>query len=271
MAWNNQDTATVAATAAQLANAALQGSGKKKSDERMMKYNKEQSELAYQRSLDAYHMQNEYNSPEQQMLRLSRAGLNPNLVYGNGSAANIGPTSSPSFTPPEGRFQNRAPDLSALPQLALGLELTRANIDNVRANTRNVEASTEMKGRDLNREEMLRPYTAEWHELDIQKKRREKSFDAQQLTNMSEQEKIMKLTQLEKEQNISNNDAKMAAIELHNQYQRYENILAKNGIMRGDSVGMRMVIQLLAASGIDVMKSLSEGTIGNALRKLFGE
>ena len=34
-----------------------------------------------------WNMQNEYNSPEAQMRRLRDAGLNPNLVYGNGADA----------------------------------------------------------------------------------------------------------------------------------------------------------------------------------------
>lgn len=38
-------------------------------------------------SLADWNMQNAYNSPEQQMQRLKDAGLNPNLVYGNGATA----------------------------------------------------------------------------------------------------------------------------------------------------------------------------------------
>ena len=38
----------------------------------------------------------DYNSPIQQMSRLKAAGLNPNLVYGNGSVAQVGGSVSPS-------------------------------------------------------------------------------------------------------------------------------------------------------------------------------
>ena len=37
--------------------------------------------------LDMWNRQNEYNNPKNQMLRLSAAGLNPNLVYGSGSVS----------------------------------------------------------------------------------------------------------------------------------------------------------------------------------------
>jgi len=54
---------------------------------------------AWQRgdALADYHMQNAYNSPASQMERLKAAGLNPNLVYGNGvQASNAGPVRSAS-------------------------------------------------------------------------------------------------------------------------------------------------------------------------------
>jgi len=41
-------------------------------------------------ALADYHMQNAYNTPQEQMKRLQQAGLNPNLVYGNGADAQGG-------------------------------------------------------------------------------------------------------------------------------------------------------------------------------------
>jgi len=49
------------------------------------KFAEKQSDLAYQRDLEHYRRQNRYNSPKQQMARLKKAGLNPNLVYGDGA------------------------------------------------------------------------------------------------------------------------------------------------------------------------------------------
>lgn len=47
-----------------------------------------------------WHMQNEYNTPTQQMQRLKDAGLNPHLVYGNGANVQAGPVGSPPPTQP---------------------------------------------------------------------------------------------------------------------------------------------------------------------------
>lgn len=50
------------------------------------KANKELAELAYQQNVEQWERENAYNHPSAQMSRLQEAGLNPNLVYGNGSA-----------------------------------------------------------------------------------------------------------------------------------------------------------------------------------------
>lgn len=50
------------------------------------KANRELAELAYQQNVEQWERENAYNHPAQQMSRLREAGLNPNLVYGNGSA-----------------------------------------------------------------------------------------------------------------------------------------------------------------------------------------
>lgn len=54
------------------------------------KFSREMSDLAWQRNLEAWNMQNEYNLPANQYARqiegLQKNGLNPALVYGNSSS-----------------------------------------------------------------------------------------------------------------------------------------------------------------------------------------
>lgn len=57
-----------------------------------------ENEKAYARAVNMWNMQNEYNSPTQQMARLRAAGLNPNLVYGNGVTGNSA-GSTPQYEP----------------------------------------------------------------------------------------------------------------------------------------------------------------------------
>lgn len=61
------------------------------------KYSKKLMELQYQQNLDLWNKQNDYNSPTAQMQRLQAAGLNPNLVYGNGVSGNSSNNTSTSL------------------------------------------------------------------------------------------------------------------------------------------------------------------------------
>lgn len=56
------------------------------------------AEYQFDRNLDMWHLQNEYNTPSNQLQRLKDAGLNPYLAYGQISSGNA--SSSPTYTSP---------------------------------------------------------------------------------------------------------------------------------------------------------------------------
>lgn len=87
-------------------------------------------------NLSMWHTQNDYNSPQKQMQRLRESGLNPNLVYGNGSAVN---TASPVANATPNVPQRVAPRIGAAisgatDSLAMfyDLQAKQASIDNMR-------------------------------------------------------------------------------------------------------------------------------------------
>ena len=55
-----------------------------------MQWQQQENERAYQRDIDFWNMQNQYNSPEAQRQRLEEAGFNPNMAFGNGVKATTG-------------------------------------------------------------------------------------------------------------------------------------------------------------------------------------
>lgn len=67
--------------------------GAKKQQQRAYDLSERSAENAYKRNLEQYHRANLYNNPSSNMARLKAAGLNPNLVYGTGSATQ---TAAPS-------------------------------------------------------------------------------------------------------------------------------------------------------------------------------
>ena len=89
--------------------------GGKKSNDANVKvareYNQGQMDLAkYQneQNIKMWNMNNEYNTPAMQMQRMQEAGLNPNLMYGQGTTGNASSapdTMTPQMTKPDLSYQ----------------------------------------------------------------------------------------------------------------------------------------------------------------------
>lgn len=71
------------------------------------RWNTDMYRQQYHDSIDFWNMSNTYNSPEQQMERLRKAGINPNTAYGSGNVA--GNTSSPPDVPKAMAYNPQAP------------------------------------------------------------------------------------------------------------------------------------------------------------------
>lgn len=100
----------------------------------------------YSKDMAMYNAQNAYNTPAEQMKRLTAAGLNPNLVYGQGAAGASGNTvvSPPKYQAPS--FNMQLPDVISRYQ-----ELRRQNVDidvagqqlqNLQDTSQNIQANT---------------------------------------------------------------------------------------------------------------------------------
>lgn len=79
-----------------------------------------------------WHMQNEYNSPSSQMKRYQEAGLNPNLIYGSGGAAQ---NSSPMPSVSGGSYSPTPPSIDAQSMVGnyFDTRLKTAQYDNLKA------------------------------------------------------------------------------------------------------------------------------------------
>lgn len=109
-------------------------------NQQMAQYNydmqRQLAEEAYQRDLNMWNKQNAYNAPSAQMDRLRAAGLNPNLVYGNGVTGNN------SSAPPRARvpnadlrYQYQSPIAALAPVLSnyFDLKIKQAQYDNLQS------------------------------------------------------------------------------------------------------------------------------------------
>lgn len=103
---------------------------------------RELAEYGYSKDLEMWERANAYNSPEAQMARLREAGLNPNLVYGSGSAAGNTATQTPRYQAPNVQYDYRAPvDLGSIIGLYQNVQMRGAQIDQVKAQTRLTNAA----------------------------------------------------------------------------------------------------------------------------------
>lgn len=87
------------------------------------------ADLNWSRQLEFWRMQNEYNTPAKQMERYRAAGLNPNLIYGSGSASAGNASGSP--TPQMPASQNyRFDSLANIDSWLIQKEQAKADIKN---------------------------------------------------------------------------------------------------------------------------------------------
>lgn len=77
------------------------------------RFAQQQTLQARQWALEDWDRQNEYNSPRSQMQRLQEAGLNPNLVYGNGVQGATGNAQSVRSSD-QVKWQGNTPDFSGV-------------------------------------------------------------------------------------------------------------------------------------------------------------
>lgn len=84
---------------------------------------------------------NEYNSPKAQMERFQEAGLNPHLIYGQGSAGN-------QPAPVQGKYGLPPLPVPAFLGLYNDFRLKNAQIDHIKAMQSNVEQETVLKTLD---------------------------------------------------------------------------------------------------------------------------
>lgn len=111
-------------------------------NERTISANKDMAEKAYANDLVMWERNNQYNAPSAQMARLKMAGLNPNLVYGNGSVVGNSSGSIPKFNPPNIEYNYQAPNILGTLGSYLDLKAKQAQIDNTQAQTNAVNLQT---------------------------------------------------------------------------------------------------------------------------------
>lgn len=218
--------------------------------------NKAQAEYAYSKDLEAWNRQNEYNSPAAQMARLEAAGLNPNMMYGSGGGSSNA-AQMPHYNAPTIDYSNRRPIIDIPQAMAMyqDFQMRKAQIDNVKAQTTNVDARTASEatrnfllgaqGRrsefDLDTQQMLRPFFAEVKDNEARKSHVQLAQELQRLSNMKMSEVSARLQNEQRALAMKGMSIDQQRKEADLWFQQYRNKLAKLGISTSDSPVFRLM------------------------------
>lgn len=219
--------------------------------------NKAQSEYAYSKDLEMWNRQNDYNSPANQMARLKAAGINPNFGFSSGGGATGNASSMPKYNAPTVDYSNRRPVVD-IPQMMAqyqDFQMRKAQIDNVKAQTTNVDARTASEasrnfllgaqGRrsefDLDTQTMLRPFFAEVKDNEARKSHVQLAQELQRLSNMKMSEVSQRLQNEQRRLAMQGMSIDQQRKESDLWYANYRNKLSKLGISTSDSPVWRLM------------------------------
>lgn len=230
--------------------------------------NKEIAEYSYSKELEMWNRMNEYNSPASQMQRYSNAGLNPNLIYGQGSSGNASSSprysQSPAVSPTLSYGYNPAMQISSALGQFQDFQLRRAQIDNVEAQTAATRAKTITEGlvqglkgigidaaeTKLSQSKELFPYQLSVKKGESQRQEALLLQGWKKLSLMSHQEQLMALQQSYLTNRVDQQSVEMEKKQAEALYAQYRNEWTKMGVTSGDNVLLRIFVRMLGQSGL---------------------
>lgn len=99
------------------------------SNKQQYEYNKKLAEQAFARNMQAWNLQNMYNSPAAQVARLRAAGLNPNEMYDNGTDAAGLASDAPQLS--YGDYNPKVPAFENAPGVGINAALSAAQANSM--------------------------------------------------------------------------------------------------------------------------------------------
>lgn len=214
--------------------------------------NRMQMELAkykYQKDMQMWHLQNEYNSPSAQMARLADAGLSPNLVYGGGNVTGNSSSGAPEYVMP----RTEAVEMPQVMSQYIAAKQANAQIGLIEAN-KNVALADA-----LNKIEQKGGIIAD---------SRVKALTADAAVKLAES--VATNASLDTERKKQ----EIALFEFDKTIKDFEAKLAKQGLTKNDMVMMRGLIQQMDNLGIStesIKRKFNESELGKWWYKIINE
>lgn len=97
-----------------------------------VKAQKELADYQFKLNQQQWNAENAYNTPAEQMKRLQEAGLNPNLVYGNGTVSGNTTTSGPRYDAPKVDYRQNVENAVANGlNMLMALKMNKSQLNNM--------------------------------------------------------------------------------------------------------------------------------------------
>lgn len=252
---------------------------------RSMDFSREMYERQYRDAIEFWNMQNAYNAPIAQMNRFTRAGLNPNLIYGQGNSGNAGSIPVPSVerpqfdVPPIGQsiadagqsYMNAIYDLDikATQKLLLDAQINdvKAATLNKNANTARTITSDEAGKFDLGLKKEVRSITVEGMKEALRKQRIDNSTtlnrDAREaaLNSSHLKEAVERMLTMQSERASKAVDRKRALADIDRIRKQIEQ-MDKDGRLKDIEISLR-------EKGINPQDPMWARVLGRILSELF--
>lgn len=220
-------------------------------------HQKEQSQLAYERDLEQWNRQNQYNDPSAQMARLKAAGLNPNMIYGSGSATGNVSGQSVKYHPAGGEFKQQPIQLPDVLGQYQDFEMKKANIDLINENAQLVGKKADAQdtiNRILGFDETIKgskaKYSDEYEGYSTEAKKQNVRKLKQEVINL-----------LAKKEGIDQETAKKR---IETEISGYRRDLAEHGLFPSDSLILRVIVMKNKGLSIQqIMDELKSGITGS--------
>lgn len=250
------DNSTTAAIAGAAASAAGQIAVDAAANKKQWKYQQRAMDKQQQLNLEAWNLQNQYNTPLEQMKRLQEAGLNPRLIYGEGSSApnSAGPLDAPAAPTREALRPNIDKMLMyyQIRQMDAQYEATKQSTEVMRRSAGLKEIEQGLKNLELMREG-FRAKDAKIHAM----------LETDTKTWLAGRARFLKENEQQKgfllDQAYELRQKQMTALELDNAFKQHRNELAKLGIYQSDHPAFRVLIQAARRMNVDLGDLLKEG------------
>lgn len=212
-------------------------------NERNNRANMKLAEYKYQKDLEMWNLQNQFNDPVHQMKRLQEAGLSPHLVYGGGNVTGNSAGSPPQYAAPR-LNATQIPDLLGQYMSAKNTNqsnrLLDAQVSQVQAQTLNTLAMTPGL------------------EADAEVKKAGASV-ALELANQTKEQASLTTQKMREELSI---------LGLEKVVKNFEAELANRGFNKSDSVWIRQLIQSWEELSGQSIESISETPTGKRISRI---